>query len=213
MSNRMPRPSAAVMKQAIFRPRSAIIIGLTIISAFVVAAYWWLIIGLGLVAWLISAWETTRNPHIQALALSYEQEFKAKEIAAELEKWWQSVKDRLPADIVAKVASIKKSILEILPHIENISSSEYNVYIIRQIAQSYLPETIANYLKLPPDYATTKQLRDGNTPHEVLLTQLDLLDREMKDLLEDFYQNDTQRLLAHGRFLKDKFGTSDLLDV
>jgi hypothetical protein len=37
------------------------------------------------------------------------------------------------------------------------------------------------------------------------LEQLEILDREMKEIVEDFYRNDSQRLMAHGRFLEAKF--------
>ena len=44
-----------------------------------------------------------------------------------------------------------------------------------------------------------------------MLEQLGLLDTELKSVIEDLHRNDTQRLLAHGRFLNEKFGKSDLM--
>ena len=206
--------SSVIIQQAIFRPRSAIIIATSLILAFVSGGYWWAVLGIGLIVWLISAWETMRNPQIQALAQTIEQEFKAQELIEELENWFKTLQTaKVPPDILTKVESIKNSIRDILPQIENISSSDYNVYAIRQITQSYLPETLANYLKLPAKFAKQKVIKDNQTAHQILLQQLDLLDEEMKEMLDSFYQNDTQRLLAHGRFLQEKFGNSDLLEV
>jgi HPt (histidine-containing phosphotransfer) domain-containing protein len=206
--------SSVIIQQAIFRPRSAVIIATSLILAFVFSGYWWAVLGIGLIIWLISAWETIRNPHIQALAQTIEKEFEAQELIEELENWFKTLqKAKVPADILTKVESIKNSIRDILPQIENLNSSDYNVYAIRQIAQSYLPETLANYLKLPPNFAKQKVIKDNQTAHQILLQQLDLLDEEMKEMLDSFYQNDTQRLLAHGRFLQEKFGNSDLLDL
>ena len=113
-------------------------------------------------------------------------------------------------DVLIKVESIKSSILDILPHIANINSSNYNIYTIRQVALDYLPETLENYLKLSTDLATKKPIKDGKTAHDLLLEQLSLLDGELKEILEDIHHDDTQSLLAHGRFLKDKFGKSEL---
>lgn len=205
--------SPAVIQQAVFRPRSGIIIASTIVLSFIFAAYWFVVVGVGLVVWLISTLETMRNPQIQALAESLEQSYQTQELIEELDTWLGTIRNKLPDDILTRVESISQTIKTILPQIEDINSSDYNIYMIRQIAQSYLPETIGNYLKLPATLATTKKLRDDKTAHELLIGQLDLLDNEMTDLLESFHHNDTQQLLAHGRFLRDKFGESDLLDL
>jgi hypothetical protein len=44
-----------------------------------------------------------------------------------------------------------------------------------------------------------------------LIQQLDILDKEMKEISEDFYRDDTQKLLVHSRFLEEKFDKPDLL--
>jgi hypothetical protein len=207
-------PNRAI-EAVIFTPLNGIIVATTVILVFVFWYFWWVwaIVLLGIIALSGSSWIIYNTPEIQALQLAEEQELKAQEIAEQLERWVRTISKKVPTDILEKVESIKKSILEILPQIENINSSDYNIFMIRQIAQSYLPETIDNYLRLPTDFAMKKKLRDSNTPHQLLLEQLDLLDKEMQEMVDSFYHNDTQRLLAHGRFLKNKFGTSDLLDM
>ena len=48
-------------------------------------------------------------------------------------------------------------------------------------------------------------MRDGKTAKEILIEQLDLLDEEMKKILVDLHERDTQALVTHGRFLRKKF--------
>ncbi|MDM8532912.1 hypothetical protein QUF63_17245 [Anaerolineales bacterium HSG25] len=216
MSDNLIKHTPTKSIQAAFvRPVNAIIIAVTLIATFVFWQFWWVffITFGGLLALGGSFWVAYNSPELQALQQAEIEEIKAQEVIDDLEAWVLSVSVKVPTDIRAKITNIKNSLLTILPQMENISSSDQNTFMIRQIAQSYLPETIDNYLRLPPDFATNKKLRNGKTPHELLLSQLELLDEEMQGMVEDFYQNDTQRIMAHGRFLRDKFGTSDLLDL
>ena len=65
----------------------------------------------------------------------------------------------------------------------------------------YLPTALQNYLSLPPAFANLHPVRDGKTARQLLNEQLDILDPEMKEIVVDISANDTQKLLAHGRFL------------
>jgi hypothetical protein len=48
------------------------------------------------------------------------------------------------------------------------------------------------------------------TASQVLLDQLSLLDTKMHEISDDIAKNDSDRLLANGRFLAEKFGRSEL---
>ncbi|ULH17177.1 hypothetical protein MF271_18795 (plasmid) [Deinococcus sp. KNUC1210] len=61
------------------------------------------------------------------------------------------------------------------------------------------------YLKLPPSLAGVKVLQEGKTGRELLSEQLDLLLDAVKDMLEGAAQAGSQHLLAHQRFLRDRF--------
>ncbi len=145
-----------------------------------------------------------------ATELSLRHQLTAEEIRDGLENLVNSIRNKVPGDILTRVESIKDSILEILPNIVDLSSSDYSIYTIRQTALDYLPETLENYLKLPPAFRSLHPVQDGKTAKQLLLEQLNLLDQEMKEIVEDFYRNDTQRLMAHGRFLEQKFSQTDL---
>jgi hypothetical protein len=127
-----------------------------------------------------------------------------------LEALVRSIRKQVPQEILVKVESIKDSILEILPNIVDVTSADHDIYTIRQTALDYLPETLENYLKLPPAFRNLHPIKDGKTAKQLLLEQLEILDREMKQIVVDFYRNDSQKLMAHGRFLESKFQETDV---
>ena len=78
-------------------------------------------------------------------------------------------------------------------------------FMLRQIAEDYAPEAVRAYLKLPPSLANVTPLQDGKTGRDLLGEQLDLLLGAVQDIMRDAAQAGSQHLLAHQRFLKDRF--------
>jgi hypothetical protein len=146
---------------------------------------------------------TPKNPKHE---LRLRNQFKQVDIRNELESTLNRMKRRLPKEAYDKVLSIRSTILTILPQIEDLSSSDYNIYLIQQTATDYLPSALESYVSLPRAYANYQPIKDGKTARQLLLEQLDLLDREVKAVVQDIYKDDTQQLIVHGQFLKDKFG-------
>jgi hypothetical protein len=99
----------------------------------------------------------------------------------------------------------------ILPSLQNLDESNYNLYTIRQTALEYLPEMLEKYLKLPSAYASPHVIKDNKTAQKLLEDQLALLEQEMKSIAQEFYSNDMAKLVTHGRFLSEKFERSELL--
>ena len=86
-----------------------------------------------------------------------------------------------------------------------------DLFVIQRTATDYLPTTLQAYLALPPQYAATKVVGEGKTALQVLSDQLDLLDSKMDEISEAAHKQDSDRLLANGRFLEERFGNrSDL---
>jgi len=135
----------------------------------------------------------------------------AAEIRSGLEKLLRSLRGRVADDLYAKVQSIQASILATLEVEGSLGDAvDPNVYLIRQTALSYLPDAFDTYLRLPRTMAERRRVADGRTPHDVLLDQLDLMDRRLAEVADDMARHDSDRLLANGRFLAEKFGTSSL---
>ena len=135
----------------------------------------------------------------------------AAEVRDGLDRLLRSLRGRVADDLYAKVQSIQASILATL-EVEGATGDRVdpNVYLIRQTALSYLPDAFDTYLRLPRVMAERRRVADGRTPHDVLLDQLDLMDRRLADVADDMARHDSDRLLANGRFLAEKFGTSSL---
>ena len=90
------------------------------------------------------------------------------------------------------------------------AAGDPTVHLIRQTALDYLPEALNGYLRLPRAYAERRPVAAGRTPHDVLLEQLDLLDTKMREAADAKLAHDSERLLANGRFLADRFQASSL---
>jgi len=166
----------------------------------------WILIVLGL--YLIGVLATPKSP---VYNLQIQNQLSADEIRGELDTLIRKIRGKVPKEILAKVESIKDSIMQVLPQLVDLSSSDRNIYVIRQTALEYLPETLENYLNLPRAYSNVHPIKEGKTAKVLLSEQLDILDQEMKEIVQDIYRSDSQRLMAHGRFLQDKFGKSELL--
>jgi hypothetical protein len=150
-------------------------------------------------------------PGEQGLELRLGAAQDAAEVRSGLDRLLKSLRGRVADDLYAKVQSIQASIVATLEVEGGAGDSvDPNVYLICQTALSYLPEAFSTYLRLPRVMAERRRVADGRTPHDVLLEQLDLMDRRLADVADDMARHDSDRLLANGRFLAEKFGTSSL---
>lgn len=181
--------------------------GLSLYFLNIIDSFWYLIVpGLYLAGALAF-------PPSSKERLELKNQITADEIRKELNSLTFKIRRKVSKPILQRVKSIKESIFVILPYISDVNSSDPNVFIIRRTALEYLPRTLENYLKLPPAYAKFHPIRDGKTAEQILEEQLAILDREMKEIVIDHSKNDVQAMLAHGRFLEEKFNESELLSI
>lgn len=134
--------------------------------------------------------------------------FDPQQVRRSLDRAYQMTHGRLPAEMQSKVAEIRREILELLPHASEFPTGSQDLFVLQRTATDYLPGSIQAYLALPADYATTRVVRDGKTPLQVLRDQLELLDSQMDEITEAVRQRDSDRLLIQGRFLEERFGRS-----
>ena len=133
------------------------------------------------------------------------------EIREGLDRLIVGLRFKVADDLVAKVAQIKKSIIMTLEIEGSLGSViDPNVYLIRQTALAYLPDAFSSYLRMPRIIAERRAIAGGRTPHDVLLEQLDLMETRLADVADSILRHDSDRLLANGRFLAEKFGVSKL---
>ncbi len=74
-------------------------------------------------------------------------------------------------------------------------------------ATDYLPEAVGGYLRLPRQFADNRPVDRGKTSLMVLIDQLDLLAATMDKVFDAVCRDDADALVAHGRFLAEKFGS------
>jgi hypothetical protein len=132
----------------------------------------------------------------------------ATEVGDALESELATVRSRLPADVVSKLERIKETILDILPRAEDLGPEE--LFVVRRTAVDYLPVAIHSYMRLPRAYATKRPIAAGKTALQLLNDDLDLMETKLGDISEAIHRKDSDALIAHSRFLEDRFGRSSL---
>ena len=118
-----------------------------------------------------------------------------------------AVAGRVPPDIWIRIQRIELTIrAEILPRLDCLPLGAPELYLVERTASDFLPTAVETYLQLPGGYASSA----GATAHQVLVDELDLLEAQMRRVAEAVHRADMDRLLAHHRFLEDRFRRLDL---
>jgi hypothetical protein len=115
-----------------------------------------------------------------------------------------------PPDITAKTQGIIGQLQELLPRIADKPASSDEAYVISRMASNYLPDTLDAYLRLPRTYAETEKLAGGQTAHQMVAAQLDLLTQKVTEVTNAILKGDSDALAAQGRFLAERFAPSAL---
>ena len=146
------------------------------------------------------------TPRASVALLSGDVGEEPEAISRVLKQILERIQGRVEPDVFNSVKSIATAITDALPRLTT-GDPQLNGarFTVRQMATDYLPSTLQSYLKLPPGYRRVHSVGGGKTAHDVLQEQLGLLDGKMQEILVSVNENDTQALLANGRFLKEKF--------
>jgi hypothetical protein len=136
--------------------------------------------------------------------------FDPNDVKQALDTQVRLITGKVPPEVMAKVLKIRQTIVGILPRSGTLPPGSPELFVIERTATDYLPTSLEAYLKLPRAYAMLHAVQDGKTPKQILLDQLSLLENKMDEVADDVNRNDSDRLLANGRFLEEKFGRSPL---
>jgi len=120
------------------------------------------------------------------------------------------IRGRVPDDVLAAVGRIHDQIREVVDRRHALPPGSPDAFVVERTALDYLPTALEAYLNLPRGYANRVPVSKGRTARRVLLDQLTLLEAKLGEVLEAVAKGDTDRLLAHGRFLEDRFAVSEL---
>jgi hypothetical protein len=178
------------------------LVGLVLFFTGIVGTLWpVIVIGLYLIGALVTP---------GTAAIDLRSGFDPDDIRHALDNEVKAVSGRVSPDVLAKVQSIQQIILGILPRSGALPPGSPELFVVQRTATDYLPTSLESYLNLPRAYATLHRVQDGKTPQQVLMDQLTLLEGKMGEVADDVHRNDTDRLLANGRFLEERFGRSAL---
>ena len=136
--------------------------------------------------------------------------FDPNNVKRALDTQVRMITGKVSPEVMAKVLKIRQTILGILPRSGSLPPGSPELFIIERTATNYLPTTLQAYLDLPRAYATRHPVQGRKTPKDVLLDQLTLLETKMNEVADDVHRHDSDRLLANGRFLQERFGRSPL---
>ena len=135
------------------------------------------------------------------------------DLPAQLDHIDAMVVDKVPPAVEARVRRITATLRETLPRLDNLGRGSSMAHSALQTATSYLPEALGAYMRLPRNFADRRPVSGGKTPLLLLCDQLDLLSTEMDEVLDAVLRADADALVAHGRFLAEKFGSGSTLDL
>jgi hypothetical protein len=122
-----------------------------------------------------------------------------------------AVSDRVPPQVIARLQRIEFTVREeILPRVDAIPPGALDRYLIERTARDYLPTAVNAYLRLPAGYVSADPGSRGWSALQVLLDELDLLEAEMRRIAAMLDRVDMDRLVAHRRFLRDRFNRADV---
>lgn len=155
--------------------------------------------------------------HAAAWLLSRESAKPAKapvdddaEILSGLAHFQTEINGRVPAAVGARVDRIASRVRDCIPRLAQLGPMNAQAHAVLRTATSYLPEAVAGYLRLPREFADNRPVQNGKTSLVVLCDQLDLLASKMDEVFDAVCRADADALIAHGRFLAEKFGSNAL---
>lgn len=166
----------------------------------------WLLITAGLYA---AGWLLGRRP--PALERHIEESLSVEQTLEKLDALIRQASPHLVEEMKRSLVSIRTSVQEVLPRLLSAGAGSYDLFTVRETVLSYLPETLANYVALPPAFRASHVLADGKTARQLLAEQLALLDKQLQEVVTNVAASDAQALLANGAFLRQRFQQPDFL--
>jgi hypothetical protein len=126
---------------------------------------------------------------------------------ASLDELLTSIHGRVPPTVESRVQRVARTVRQTIPRLDQLGTGSAQAHSVLRTATSYLPEAVAAYMRLPRDFADRRPVSGGKTSLTILCDQLDLLGSKMDDLFDAACRADADALIAHGRFLAEKFSS------
>ncbi|TMR20786.1 hypothetical protein ETD86_17460 [Nonomuraea turkmeniaca] len=137
-------------------------------------------------------------------------EVETRALREDLYALLRRIEGRFPTDVDRAVQTLGEVLDDVLGRAEQLTASPDQLHVVSQTIRSYLPASLEAYANLPRGYALSRRADRERTAHEELMAQLALLDAQMRRVAEAIHRGDEQALRDQGRFLRDRFGGSEL---
>lgn len=177
-------------------------LGLVLFLLGVIDKFWWLIT-LGLYA---GTYFLVGKEKPQDITFQYAQAFEGSQ--TQLEALIAQHTGELPVEANKALASMLINLKDlnsfIVKNEDNLLPTP-EFYSIKSLFKSYIPTIVSKYTQLPANYANTAVIKDGKTTKDFLVEQLNLLNTHFEKMTHSIYEHDSQALVVHGQFLKNKF--------
>jgi len=137
----------------------------------------------------------------------------AEQLTEQLKVFRRAMKgeaSKLDADANAILTHILGSLDEIVARWSDLAAAPDQKHVVEQMIIDYLPTSIQKYLNLPRTFALQSRVEGKKSAHDELIDQLTILQTESDRIRTALYSRDLEALGDQGRFLREKFGKSDL---
>ncbi|CAN5212588.1 hypothetical protein BH11ACT3_BH11ACT3_09230 [soil metagenome] len=117
---------------------------------------------------------------------------------------------RLDDDAEIVVTRVLASLDDIVGRWGELGSAPDQQHTVEQMIGDYLPTSLQQYLNLPRTYALQARVAGKKTAHDELMDQLAILETESSRIRDAVLSREVAKLSDQSRFLKEKFGRSEL---
>lgn len=126
------------------------------------------------------------------------------------------ISEKIPQDAKDIIHSISQKAIELITFVQDAQKNtafDEDMINFTSIFDSYLPNIINQYSRLPSKYANEVKTKNGKTAKQMLVEQLTVLDEKVQEIAYGMYEDDVTALRANGNFLKEKFGKTNLFEL
>lgn len=116
----------------------------------------------------------------------------------------------VPAAAAQRVSRIEALLDEAEGLLARGGASDEAAYSLRETRTRYLPDTLRAYFDIPPSLRGEPDA-SGRTPDELLLAQLEHLERATAQRLRELASRGSEGIAANGAFLTERFGPAAAL--
>jgi hypothetical protein len=137
----------------------------------------------------------------------------AADLAAQLRVLRRATKGearRLTDDANAILLRILDALDEIVARWGELAAAPDQRHVVERMILDYLPTSVQTFVNLPRTFALAARVEGKRSAHDELIEQLVILEKEADRIRTAVYSREVDALSDQGRFLREKFGRSEL---